>query len=431
MISLSSLHKRLDENGGFVVKMFPSLVVLLVFLAVSVSGSAQERARTGDEMFVEKYLDLIKGKSIGIVTNHSGLLPDGRHIADVLAKVPGVKLVALFGPEHGIRGNVPDAEVIPNSVDERTGVPVYSLYGAVRQPTAEMLKGIDVLIYDIQDVGVRFYTFVSTMQLAMEAAAMNHIKFIVLDRPDMLRPDLVDGPLLADSLRSFVGMQPVPSVYGMTPGEYAAMMNEEGMLDGGLKADLEVIRMENYRRDLWYDRTGLEWVNPSPNLPDMNAVEIYPGTVLIEGTNVSEGRGTDHPFEMIGAPFIDGEKLAALMNEQLLPGVKFDPVNFTPKPLPWVTDPKYNGQMCHGVRIQVTDRDQFKPVEAGVCLVWAIRQTAQRELEIRSAEFDRLSGISDVRLLLESGATPQEIFDRWNEGMEKFKETREKYLIYE
>ncbi|MCL4538597.1 MAG: DUF1343 domain-containing protein, partial [Bacteroidetes bacterium] len=224
-----------------------TFIIILTVLAVSISASAQERVKTGDEIFVEKYLELIKGKSIGIVTNHSGLLPNGRHIADVLAKVPGVKLVALFGPEHGIRGNVPDAEIIPNSVDEKTGVPVYSLYGDVKQPTAEMLRDIDVLIYDIQDVGVRFYTFISTMQLTMEAAAVNHIKFIVLDRPDMLRPDMVEGPVLVDSLRSFVGMQPIPSVYGMTPGEYATMINEEHMLDAGLKVDLVVIKMGNYR----------------------------------------------------------------------------------------------------------------------------------------------------------------------------------------
>ncbi|MCL5268016.1 MAG: DUF1343 domain-containing protein [Bacteroidetes bacterium] len=407
-----------------------TFIIILTVLAVSISASAQERVKTGDEIFVEKYLELIKGKSIGIVTNHSGLLPNGRHIADVLAKVPGVKLVALFGPEHGIRGNVPDAEIIPNSVDEKTGVPVYSLYGDVKQPTAEMLRDIDVLIYDIQDVGVRFYTFISTMQLTMEAAAVNHIKFIVLDRPDMLRPDMVEGPVLVDSLRSFVGMQPIPSVYGMTPGEYATMINEEHMLDAGLKVDLVVIKMGNYRRDMWYDQTGLKWINPSPNLPNMNTVEVYPGTVLIEGTNVSEGRGTDHPFETIGAPYINGDSLARLMNEQHLAGVTFEPVDFTPRALPWVADPKYNGKLCHGVKITVTDRNNFRPVEMGIYLISVIKSLSPANFEIRADDFDILSGVADMRILLESNVSPQEIVSTWNKRINKFRETRDKYLLY-
>ncbi len=412
------------------MKMLFPLIVVFSVLALSIAASAQDRVKTGDEVFVEKYLGLIKGKSIGIITNHSGLLPDGRHIADVIARVPGVKLVALFGPEHGIRGKVPDGETVSNSIDRKTGVQVYSLYGNVRQPTTKMLTGIDVLIYDIQDVGVRFYTFISTMQLTMEAAALNHIKYIVLDRPDMLRADMVEGPVLADSLRSFVGMQPIPSVYGMTPGEYAIMINEAHMLDGGVKADLEVIRMENYRRDMWYDETGLKWVNPSPNIPDMNSVEVYPGTVLIEATNVSEGRGTDHPFENIGAPYINGDSLAGLMNEQHLPGVTFKRVDFTPRALPWVTDPKYKGKLCHGVKITVTDRDKFKPVGMGICLLWAIRHLSPREFQIRADDFDRLAGVPAVRNLLESGATPAEIISKWSKGTEEFRKTRDKYLLY-
>jgi len=202
----------------------------LFAVAFALQVHAQGRVKTGDEVFVEKYLGLIKGKGVGIITNHSGTLQDGRHIADVLAKLPDVRVVALFGPEHGIRGTTSDGKPIENTVDQQTGIPVYSLFGQTFKPTPEMLKGIDVLIYDIQDVGVRFYTFISTLDLSLEAAAENHIRFIVLDRPDMLRADFVDGPVLIDSLSSFVGIQPIPSVYGMTPGEFATMINEAHML---------------------------------------------------------------------------------------------------------------------------------------------------------------------------------------------------------
>ena len=402
----------------------------LFAVAFALQVHAQGRVKTGDEVFVEKYLGLIKGKGVGIITNHSGTLQDGRHIADVLAKLPDVRVVALFGPEHGIRGTTSDGKPIENTVDQQTGIPVYSLFGQTFKPTPEMLKGIDVLIYDIQDVGVRFYTFISTLDLSLEAAAENHIRFIVLDRPDMLRADFVDGPVLIDSLSSFVGIQPIPSVYGMTPGEFATMINEAHMLTGGIKADLQVVRMENYKRSMWYDQTGLKWVKPSPNLPDMNAVEVYPGSVLIEATNVSEGRGTDHPFETIGAPFIDGKKLASLMNAQHLTGVKYEPTVFTPHSYPWANEPKYEGQRCYGVKIIVTNRNIFKPVEAGVYLVWAIKEVAPEKFKFYPQEFDRLAGTPKVRLQLDAGESPKKIISEWVKESKKFEKLRAKYLLY-
>ncbi len=407
-----------------------SLLVFLVVAAFAFTASAQERVKTGDEVFVEKYLSLIKGKTIGIITNHSGEMQDGRHIADVLSKISDVKLVALFGPEHGIRGNAPDGKTIANSVDEKTGVQVYSLYGKTKKPTTEMLKGIDVLIYDIQDVGARFYTFISTLDLSLEAAAENHVKFIVLDKPDMLRADLVDGPVLVDSLRSFVGIQPIASVYGMTPGEFATMINDAYMLKDGVKADLTVIKMENYRRSMWYDQTGLKWVIPSPNLPDMNSVEVYPGNVLIEATNVSEGRGTEHPFENIGAPFIDSKKLVSLLDKQHIAGVKFEPIEFTPHPFPWASEPKYNGEVCHGVKITVANRNIFRPVEMGVTLVWAIHKLYPGKFEFRNVAFDMRAGTSQIRLMLEEGKTPQQIISAWQIGLKKFEGLRKRFLLY-
>ncbi len=404
--------------------------MLFFGIAIPFQVYAQSRVKTGAEVLIEKDLSLIKGKRVGIITNQSGTLQDGRYIADVLSEVPGVKAVALFGPEHGIRGIAADGKPISNSVDKKTGIRVYSLFGKAYKPTAGMLKGIDVLIYDIQDVGVRFYTFISTLDLTLEAAAENHIQYFVLDKPDMLRSDMIDGPVLVDSLRSFVGIQPIPSVYGMTPGEFATMINDGHMLNGGVKADLRVIKMENYKRRMWYDQTGLKWFKPSPNLSDMNAVEVYPGNVLFEATNVSEGRGTDHPFENIGAPFIDGKKLAALMNAQHIPGVKYEPIEFTPHPYPWASKPKYDGVLCHGVKITVTDRDAYKPVEAGVYLVWAIKKLAPRHFKIMAARFDERAGTPDVRLELEAGKLPKEIVSGWAKQLKKFGNVRTKYLLY-
>lgn len=406
-----------------------TLMLAALVLAFSTSF-AKGRVETGAEVFIAKDLHLIKGKTIGIITNQSGRLPNGEHIIDALAKVPGVKLVALFAPEHGIRGKASAGEELQGGIDRKTGVPVYSLYGKTRRPTDQMLKGIDVLIYDIQDVGTRFYTYISTLDYCLEAAARHHIKFIVLDKPDMLRADLVDGPVLVDSLRSFIGIQPIPSVYGMTPGEFATMINDAGMLKDRVKADLTVIRMKNYRRSMWYDQTGLKWITPSPNLPDMNAVEVYPGNVLMEATNVSEGRGTKHPFEKIGAPYINPGKLIALLKKQHMRGVSFHPVDFTPRSFPWALKPKYEGQVCHGIKITVTKRNLLRPVEMGVTIVWAIRTLYPNEFKFIPSYFDRLAGTPEVRRMLEEGKTPAEILASWKEGIERFENLRKKYLLY-
>ncbi len=403
--------------------------VLLSFVLVA-SSIAKNGVTTGDEVFVEQYLGVIKGKTVGIITNQSGVLPDGRNIVDVLANIPGVKVTALFSPEHGIRGESSAGATVSNSVDSKTGIPIYSLYGKNKKPTAEMLKGIDVLIYDIQDVGARCYTFISTLDLTLEAAAENNIKYVVLDRPDMLRADMVDGPVLVDSEKSFVGIQPITSVYGLTAGELATMINNSGWLAAGKKVDLTVIKMKGYNRSMWYDRTGLKWITPSPNLPDMQSVEVYPGCVLIEATNISEGRGTDNPFEYIGAPFIDGRKLAGLLNAEHLGGVKFKAINFSPRTLPWAASPKWKDRVCHGVHVMVTDRNVFRPVEMGISLLWAIKKLYPDSLRMRNAAFDRLTGTPEVRALLETGARPGQIISSWQDGTHLFNNAREKFFLY-
>ncbi len=407
-----------------------TIVILFSLIAIASGSCARERVKTGDEVLVDKYLNMIKGKTVGIITNQSGRLQNGKSIIDVLAKEPGIKVVALFSPEHGIRGKASAGEGVSGSIDRKTGLPIYSLYGKTKKPTARMLKGIDVLLYDIQDVGTRFYTYISTLDYCLQAAAAQHIEFIVLDRPDMLRSNLVEGPVLVDSLRSFIGIQPIPSVYGMTPGEFATMINDAGMLEGGVKADLKVIKMEHYRRSMWYDQTGLKWITPSPNLPDMNAVEVYPGNVLIEATNVSEGRGTKHPFEVIGAPYINSRELVSLLNEQHIAGVAFKADTFTPRPYPWAIKPKYQGEVCHGIKITVTERNVLKPVEMGITIVWAIRKLYPDKFKFIPSYFDLLAGTTTVRTMLEEGKTPSEISASWKEGLERFEKLREKYLLY-
>jgi uncharacterized protein YbbC (DUF1343 family) len=405
--------------------------IVLNLIAITLAFSQQSRVKIGAEILIEKHLDLIKGKKIGIVTNHTGILPDGRHIVDVLNEIEGVKIVALFGPEHGIRGEVPDGKSISHGVDTKTGIPVFSLYGEVKKPTEEMLKDIDVLIFDIQDVGARFYTYISTMSYCMEACAEMGKKFIVLDRPNPIRGVYVDGPILEPRFKSFVGLHPIPVAHGMTVGELAKMFNDEGWLENAVKADLTVVKMENYSRKMWFDQTGFPWVKPSPNMMTLKTAIVYTATCFIEGTNVSEGRGTQHPFEWIGAPWIDGEKLAKELNNYKLPGVKFEPISFTPTDIEKVTiDPKYEGEKCGGVYLNVYDREKFEPVKVGVYILYALKKLYPDKFKWRTAGQDRLWGTDKVRLMIDEGKKPDEIIKTWEDDVKKFLSIRQKYLLY-
>lgn len=405
--------------------------IVLNLIAITLAFSQQSRVKVGAEILIEKHLDLIKGKKIGIVTNHTGILPDGRHIVDVLNEIEDVKVVALFGPEHGIRGEVPDGKSISHGVDTKTGIPVFSLYGEVKKPTTEMLKDIDVLIFDIQDVGARFYTYISTMSYCMEACAEMGKKFIVLDRPNPVRGVYVDGPILEPRFKSFVGLHPIPVAHGMTVGELAKMFNEEAWLENGMKADLTVIKMENYSRKLWFDQTGLPWIKPSPNMMTLKTAIVYTATCFIEGTNVSEGRGTQHPFEWIGAPWIDGSKLANELNSYNLPGVRFEPISFIPTDIEKVTvDPKYEGERCGGIYLNVYDREKFEPVKVGVYILYALKKLYPDKFKWRTAGQDRLWGTDKIRLMIDEGKKPEEIIKTWESELKKFLGIRQKYLLY-
>ncbi len=287
-----------------------------------------------------------------------------------------------------------------------------------------MLKGVDALLYDIQDVGVRFYTYISTMFLSMESAAEQHIPFIVLDRPDPLGGLAVAGPLIQDSLRSFVGKVRIPIVYGLTCGELAQMMNGEGWLKDGIRADLRVIPMEGWKRSMLWPATGRAWTPPSPNLRDVDATLAYPGTCLVEGTNISEGRGSPAPFLTIGAPFIDERTLWSALTGLALPGVKFAPARFTP------TTSKYAGKECHGITIVIVDRDAFDPLLTGLHIIQELLHLYPAQVTVNTRWFNRLIGIPGVPERLRSGASPSALMDSWRSELDEFRRNSGKYQIY-
>jgi len=370
---------------------------------------------------VASYERLFRGKRVGIITNHTAYNSAGRHITDVFADMEGVRITALFGPEHGIRGT----EAAGKKIDSRTGdVPVYSLYGKTTKPTAKMLSDVDVLVFDIQDVGARFYTYTYTMSLAMEAAAENGKRFVVLDRPNPINGLTVEGNILEPKFASFVGLYPIPVRHGMTVGELAKMFNDQGWLAGGVKADLVVAPMQGWRRSLWYDETGLRFIKPSPNMTNLKTATVYPGLCLLEGTNVSEGRGTSKPFLQFGAPWIDDGNLTARLNKLNLPGIRFQPVSFTPNAS------KYAGQRCHGAEITITNRDLLESYWAGIVIVNEIRRMYPNRFEFRASHFDRLCGTADVRNAITNGSSLQSLKVTWQAKLKTFLQMRKRYLLY-
>jgi uncharacterized protein YbbC (DUF1343 family) len=409
--------------------MRPVPVVLLTLLACMVPsvGAAQSPVRPGVEVFVENPPAEIIGKRIGLMTNQSGMDRRQRSTIDLIRAMPGVTLVALYSPEHGIRG-VAETRV-DSSVDEATGLPIHSLYGDTYKPTQEMLRGVEVLVYDIEDLGVRQYTYESTLALAMEAAAEADIPIIVLDRPNPVTGRIMEGNILESEFQSFVGIYPVLSRHGMTLGELAQMYNAEQ----NIGARLTVVAAEGWTRDMWRDQTDLPWIKPSPNIPRLEAAIHYPGTVFFEAVNVSEGRGTDAPFEQIGAPWLDNARLAAEMNELDLPGVRFEAADIPVAP----TGRKYPGQVLKGVRMVLTDREVYRPLEASLLMIEAIRHMHPAEFEWRGANqreptmltIERHGGTARLKAAIDAG-TVRNLLLEWERDQAVFAETRAPYLIY-
>ena len=367
---------------------------------------------------------LFQGKRIGIITNHTAYNSSGQYIVDVFKKMSGTTVTALFSPEHGISGTEQAGKKIKSRTDPAGQLPVFSLYGKTRKPTPRMLKDIDILVFDIQDVGARFYTYISTMALAMEAAAESGKRFIVLDRPNPINGLAVEGNILETEFASFVGLYPVPVRHGMTVGELARMFNEQGWLANRVKADLVVIPMKGWRRRLWYDQTGLAFIKPSPNMTSLKTAAVYPGLCLLEGTNVSEGRGTNLPFVQFGAPWINGKNLVARLNRLNLPGMRFEPATFTP------TASKYAGQKCYGSKITVTQRDLLEPYCSGIAIVSEIHRMYRDDFQWRAGHFDRLCGTSAVRRAVIENTSLEKLRQSWRERFESFMQVRKKYLLY-
>jgi uncharacterized protein YbbC (DUF1343 family) len=387
------------------------------------TASCPAAARTGlDNM--GRHKDLFAGKRIGIIANHTSYDSEGKYIVEVFRAMADVRVVALFSPEHGLRGLDEAGEQVVDGKDPVTGLPVHSLYGKTNKPTAQMLADIDVLVFDVQDVGARFYTYLYTMSLSMEAAAEAGKRFVVLDRPNPIGGVQVEGPILDPKLASFVGLYPIPVRYGLTVGELAKMINGEGWLAKGVKADLAVVPLIGWRRGMWYDQTGLRFIKPSPNMPDLETATIYPGLCLLEGTNISEGRGTPKPFRQFGAPWMDPNALAARLNALSLPGLRFRPTSFTP------TSSKFQGQKCLGVEITLTDRTRLEPFWAGVQIINELHRLYPDKFEWRSAHFDRLCGTPTIREAITARKPLPDLKTSWAAEGKAFREKGRKYLLY-
>jgi uncharacterized protein YbbC (DUF1343 family) len=389
---------------------------------------ATTRVRLGSDRLLDS--DLLDGRRVGVVCNPASVGGDWQHVADRLAAHPRVRLGAIFGPQHGFRSDVQDNMIeTPHAADEVRRVPVYSLYSEVRQPTAEMLRDLDALVIDLQDVGSRIYTFVYTMANCLAAAGRHGLRVLVCDRPNPIGGEAVEGPMLVPGYESFVGQFPIPMRHGLTIGELAILFNERF----GIGADLEVVPMDGWHRDMYYDATGLPWIMPSPNMPTLESALVYPGAVLLEGTNVSEGRGTTRPFELTGAPWVRAEPFAEWLNGLGLPGVHFRPVVFEP------TFQKHARQACGGCQTHVIDRAAFRPVETGVALIGAFRAAGPSrfawrdppyEYETEKCPIDILAGSAALREAIEAGQSAREIAASWVPSVDVFRRMREEFLLY-
>jgi len=437
---------------------FLFLVILLVGCHTASQKCASDKAapmqctqpaavKLGVEVLFEKHLDLIRGKRIGLITNPGGVDSHLDSIVELFRAQPDVHLVALYGPEHGVRGDAQAGKPVAFYFDEHFQLPVFSLYGQTYKPPADMLtnidqymrsydtqqtgklpvsgalNGIDVMIYDLPDVGTRVYTFEATLAYAMRACADAGIPVIVLDRPNPIGGVTMEGPILDyPKYSSFIGLCATPLRHGMTMGELALFYNDNFLTKK--KADLTVIQMENWKRDEWFDQTGLPWVMPSPNIPTLDSAIVYPGQVMLEGTDLSEGRGTTHPFEIFGAPWIDGYVLAEKLNALHLPGVKFREIWFTP------TFSKFQGKLCGGCQIHVTDRDKYRAIATTLNILATVKQLYGDKLEFHANYFDKVLGNSTVREGLESDKSVDQIIAAYQPELDAFARSRQKYLLY-
>ena len=401
--------------------------------AIGLVPDAAAPVQMGADRLFPEYAHVLRGKRVALVANHSARLADGTHLADALFARTDMKLVALFGMEYDIRSNdyavARDAEV---AVDAKTGLTKYSLYGAHHKPTAEMLVGVEVIVFDIQEVGARFYEHINILGFVIEAAAEQGITVVVLDRPNPITGRKPDG-FVTDSaaLYRFGSYARVPVVHGLTMGELARYYNGERVLRGGRQAPLVVVAMRGWRRAQWFDETGQEWRKPSPNLLTLSSLLAYVGTCLFEAVNVSEGRGTDHPFEVIGAAWLDSDQVLAQLRTVPLPGVRFEAESFTPVQQAYHgRPPELAGVALRGVRLHITDRNAFQPYRTGVALLWAVHAVHRDQMVWNDAVLDRLVATPRLKQMLEAGRTPAEIFAAWEPERRQFEMRSPRYRLY-
>ena len=403
---------------------FIHLAVIAVWFALALSPAHATSKHAGRAARVQTGLDVLeaqkfaplRGKHVGIITNHTGLDSQEHTTVDVLSRAAGVQLVALFSPEHGLAGR--NDEKIASSKDPSTGLPVYSLYGETLRPTDEMLKGIDALVFDVQDAGVRFYTYTATMAYCMEEAAKRNIAFFVLDRPNPLGGQIVEGPMLDADKTNFVAYFPLPVRYGLTIGELAQFFNAENHIG----ADLHVIAMKNWHRNYFFESTGIRWIPPSPNLRTTKGSILYPGIEILQNAGVSVGRGTETPFEEFGAPWLNGDDVAAALNERHLPGVHFAAKPFIP------IAGLYAGQRCGGVAARVTDRAAVRSMRVGLEVAAILQKLYPQQFDV--SKLLTLVGNSDTIQQLQSGVAPEKIIASWSDSLGAFEQIRRKYFLY-
>jgi uncharacterized protein YbbC (DUF1343 family) len=390
----------------------------------------KKQVKIGLEKILDEQLDLLANKRVGLICNQSSVNHQYEHAADLFYEHSDIHLTALFGPQHGIRGDVQDNMVeTSHTTDKYTKLPVFSLYSETREPTGKMLENLDALVFDLQDVGCRVYTFIYTMANAMRACAERGKEFIVLDRPNPISGNKIEGNVLEKGHESFVGLYPIPMRHGMTVGELARLFNREY----NINCDLKVVTMDRWERELYFDETDTPWVMPSPNMPTVETAIAFPATVYFEGTGISEGRGTTRPFEFVGAPYIDAKTYKDTLSSLELPGVIFRETNFLP------TFQKHQGEVCGGVALHVTDRDQFKPVITGIAMIKAIYDLYKNEFKWKTTPyeyvfdrnpFDVIAGTTKTRQQIESGSSLNQIELSWKIDLERFEETRINYFLY-
>jgi uncharacterized protein YbbC (DUF1343 family) len=418
----------------YIVKLVAAAGMVAMAHVSSSQSAVPGRIVTGAEALARTGFAALAGKRVGLIANQTGRV-GAEHLADLLATAPNLKLVAILAPEHGFRGEAEAGAKVENAVDAKTGVPVFSLYGASRKPTPAMLRGVDALVFDIQDIGTRYYTYISTMGLAMQAAAEARIPFFVLDRPNPLGGDYVSGFVREPELSSFVGQYPIPIVHGLTVGELARMVKGERWLPGLDTLELAVIPLEGWRRSMRWPDLQRPWVATSPNIPSFEAALVYPGMGIVGEVKVNEGRGTPAPFSLFGAPWLDAGRTAGRLNALALPGVRFEPADFTPRSIPGVAlHPRFEGQHIPGVRIAVTDAVGFEPLETGVHVLAVLFAEARArgiaEPTANLAMFQALAGTRQLHHMLAGGSSGAQIIAAWRDEVARFRAQRARYLLY-